>query len=208
MAKLENVKAVKQLLEGSHKWQTKKTIGFTDAGSTATRNKRRAVGERWTETNKAGIETIWEQREGYRVKIGKLEEARAAIKEMAMPANCPKCTQAMTKRLDKKMWSFHRLCFDCVIDMEHQHRINGTFDEYAKDLMRRNAEAWFKDADKEVEQLREIFSKETLEFVNGDGQLEKWSQSDRDQFLKKIDEDYVKFKEETLKSLSNVTKES
>ena len=74
--------------------------------------------------------------------------------------------------------------------------------------MRRNSEAWFKDADKEVEQLREIFSKETLEFVNGDGQAEKWAQSDRDQFLKKIDEDYVKFKEETLKSLSNVTKES
>ena len=81
MAKLENVKAVKQLLEGSHKWQTKKTIGFADADSTATRNKRRAVGERWTETNKAGIETIWEQREGYRVKIGKLEEARA-VSEM------------------------------------------------------------------------------------------------------------------------------
>jgi hypothetical protein len=92
--------------------------------------------------------------------------------------------------------------------MEHQHRINGTFDDYARDLMRRNAEAWFKDADKEVDQLREIFSKEQLQFVNGDGQIETWTQSDRDQFLKKIDEDYVKFKEDTLKSLSNGTKES
>lgn len=208
MSKLQNVKAVQQLLDGTHKWQTKKTVGFTDSESTATRNKRREVGERWTEVNKAGIETIWEQRNGYRVKVGKLEDARAAIKEMEMPKTCPKCSLEMTKRLDKKMWHVHKMCFDCVIDMEHQHRINGTFDDYAKDLMRRNAEAWFKDADKEVEQLREIFSKEQLQFVNGDGQIETWTQSDRDQFLKKIDEDYVKFKEDTLKSLSNGTKES
>ena len=33
--KLQNVKAVKEMINGTHKFQTKKTTGFSDAESTA-----------------------------------------------------------------------------------------------------------------------------------------------------------------------------
>ena len=33
--KLQNVKAIKQMLDGTHKFQTKKTVGFSDADATA-----------------------------------------------------------------------------------------------------------------------------------------------------------------------------
>jgi hypothetical protein len=33
--KLQNIKAIQQMLDGSHKFQTKKTIGFSDAKDVA-----------------------------------------------------------------------------------------------------------------------------------------------------------------------------
>ena len=33
--KLQNVKAIQQMLEGNHKFQTKKTVGFSDAKDAA-----------------------------------------------------------------------------------------------------------------------------------------------------------------------------
>ena len=33
--KLQNIKAIQQMLEGNHKFQTKKTTGFSDAKETA-----------------------------------------------------------------------------------------------------------------------------------------------------------------------------
>ena len=43
--KLQNIKAVKQMLEGTHKFQTKKSIGFSDAKQKAEKNQKREVGD-------------------------------------------------------------------------------------------------------------------------------------------------------------------
>jgi hypothetical protein len=56
--------------------------------------------------------------------------------------------------------------------MEHEHKINGTFDEYARNLMRPNIESWLKDAKSEIEGIKSLLTK--AEFVNGDGTVEKW----------------------------------
>ena len=36
--KLQNIKAVQQMIDGTHKFQTKKTVGFSDAEATKKRN--------------------------------------------------------------------------------------------------------------------------------------------------------------------------
>ena len=41
--KLQNIKAVKEMIAGTHKFQTKKTTGFSDAKEAAEKNKKRAV---------------------------------------------------------------------------------------------------------------------------------------------------------------------
>ena len=66
--KLKNVKAVKEMVAGTHKSQTKTTVGF---GETKTVVKRE-VGDRWTDDNG----NVWEQKKGYKVKLGKLSELR------------------------------------------------------------------------------------------------------------------------------------
>ena len=45
--KLQNIKAIQKMLDGTHAFQTKKTHGFTDAKQKAEKNKRRKIGEVW-----------------------------------------------------------------------------------------------------------------------------------------------------------------
>ena len=47
--KLQNVKAVREMLEGTHKFQTKKTTGFSDADATSKKNERHEIGSVWEE---------------------------------------------------------------------------------------------------------------------------------------------------------------
>ena len=47
--KLQNIKAIKEMLAGTHKFQTKKTIGFSDAKESAEKNKKRNIGDIWEE---------------------------------------------------------------------------------------------------------------------------------------------------------------
>lgn len=200
MSKLNNVNAVKQILDGNHKMQTRQTFGF----EAANKNIKREVGEKWEEVDpKTGITYVWEQKQGYRVRHGNLDSVREAIREMAMPSTCPNCGNAMSKPVqDKKMWNIHKMCFDCVIDMEAKLRYEGKFDEYARRMMYNNAVSWFKDADKEVEVIKEELTKTHTEYVNADGSMEKWEQVDRTKWLDKIDNDYNNLKEQILTNLA------
>ena len=96
MSKLKNIKAVKEMLDGKHKTQTKKTISFTDKVFV-----KREVGETWTDDKGQK----WEQRKGYKVKVGKLSKLRTELREFP---NCNKesgsctCTEPGTADLKMK----------------------------------------------------------------------------------------------------------
>ena len=121
MAKLQNIKAIRQMLDGTHKTQSRKTIGFSDVKSSEI---KREVGEIWTDDN--GVE--WEQRNGFKIKKGKLDEIRELLVKNRMPSHCPECNQPMTKRLDKKFWALEKRCFDCQVLFEHKLRIEGKYE--------------------------------------------------------------------------------
>ena len=58
---------------------------------------------------------------------------------------CPKCKQIMNKRLDKKMWPIHNMCFDCVIKMESELRREGKYKVYEQKKIEENMKAYLKD---------------------------------------------------------------
>ena len=66
--KLQNVKAVQQMLDGSHKFQTKKTTGFSDAKLVAQKNERHEIGDTWEETDSTGNIFVIEQKDGFRIR--------------------------------------------------------------------------------------------------------------------------------------------
>lgn len=189
--KLQNIRAINQMLSGTHKSQNKTTVGYQS------KEEDRNIGDKWIDNN--GVQ--WEQKDGYKVSSAKaLEAVMAAIKALKMPNICPKCNKEMKpNQYNKKMWRVHKMCFDCVIDMEHEHKINGTYDQYEKDLMRKNIEAWLKDARAEMEAIKELLTK--AEFVNSDGTVEKWDSpwKGKEQELEELlERDFQKVKAQLL----------
>lgn len=189
--KLQNIRAINQMLSGTHKSQNKTTVGYQS------KEEDRNVGDKWIDNN--GVQ--WEQKDGYKVSSAKaLEAVMAAIKALKMPNTCPKCNNEMKdNQYNKKMWKVHKMCFDCVIDMEHDHRLNGTYEQYEKDLMRKNIEAWLIDARAEMGAIKELLTK--AEFVNSDGTVEKWDSpwKGKEQELEELlEKDFQKVKYQLL----------
>jgi uncharacterized protein with ATP-grasp and redox domains len=167
------------MLEGNHKFQTKKTVGFSDATETADKNRKRLVGEVWEETDStSGITYIIEQRDGFRIKKTKssdvLQEVRDEVRSFP---NCRKdtCTCLGKHPLDQKMQKIHGMCFDCVIEMEHELKKQGTYDEYERNKIRENALAWLRSAERDVEMLKQTYTQASEFVTNSDGEKEVWT---------------------------------
>ena len=193
MSKLKNIKAVKEMLSGEHKTQTKKTISFN--GKVV---ERRNVGEIWTDDKGQK----WEQRKGYKVKVGKLSELRKELRDFP---NCNRessscnCTEPGTA--DLKMKAIHGMCLNCVVEMEHKLRLEGKYEEYERKKLLANAEAWLKQAELEKEVLKTTLK---ASFVNEDGSIEEWAEGmSEEELVEKIDKDFETFRENFIGKLKN-----
>jgi len=186
--KLKNIKAVSEMLEGKHKTQTKKTVSFDKKEVV-----RREVGELWTDTK--GQE--WEQRKGYKVKVGKLAKLREELKGFP---NCRKdvCTCIDAGQADLKMKAYHGMCLDCVTDMEHDLKLKGEYEEYERTKLLNNAESWLKEAEIEKEVLKTTIK---ASFINEDGSTEEWDGLSEEKVMKQIEEGFEKFKENFIGKL-------
>ena len=189
--KLKNVKAVKEMLGGEHKTQTKKTVSFADKVI-----ERREVGETWTDDKGQK----WEQRNGYKVKVGKLSKLREELKSFP---NCNKetCTCIEPGQADLKMKAIHGMCLNCVVEMEHNLKMSGEYEEYERKKLLANAEAWLKQAELEKEVLKTTLK---ASFVNEDGSIEKWKEGmTEDELMEKIDKEFETFRENFIGKLKN-----
>lgn len=191
MANLKNIKAVQEMLGGEHKTQTKKTVSFDKKEVV-----RREVGETWTD-NKG---QMWEQRNGYKVKVGKLSKLREELKKF------PNCKDGCESYLDPgqadlKMKAIHGMCLNCVVEMEHKLKLNGEYAEYERKKMLANAEAWLKQAELEKEVLKTTLM---ASFVNEDGSIEKWKEGmTEDELMEKVDKEFEIFRENFIEKLKN-----
>mgnify|MGYP003557943760 FL=1 len=204
MSKLKNIEALQHMMAGTHRLQTKTIHGFVDAEAEHEKNKRREIGEIWEEKDFNGHSIWWEQKDGYRVKYHRHPDVSKMIHELntSFP-NCPKetCTCLSPTRLDFKFQRMMGMCEDCLIKMETKMKLEGTFNQYAIDKMKANAEAFFRDADKEVEVLK--MALKDVSFVGDEtGEVERWSNEGSDTLIKNIDENYATFKEKIFEKLT------
>ena len=207
--KLQNVKAVQQMLDGTHKFQTKKTIGFSDAQSK--KSEHREIGDVWEETDSNGNVHVVEQREGFRIRKTKNSEIFQSIRdELQSFPNCRKdiCTCVGTHQLDQKMRKIHGMCFDCVIEMEHELKKAGKYDEYEQNKIRENAMAWLRDAERDVELLKQAYTQVQQFVSNSDGQVEHWSaKMTAEEFENTIQKQFEEFKTKFLEKLNKENKQ-
>jgi len=210
--KLQNIKAVQQMIDGEHKFQSKKITGFIDAKDEAIKNKRHVIGEVWEEQDATGNKFVIEQKDGYRVKKTKNSEAFNELRaELKSFPNCRKdiCTCLGTHHIDQKMRKVHGMCFDCTIDMEHELKKAGTYKEYEQQKMRENAEAWLKSAERDVALLKETYTQASQFVSSTNGDIETWKEKmTPEEFETTIQTEFNKFKENFLKQLNETQDEN
>ena len=192
------------MLAGEHKFQRKKTTYF---GDTKTNTEKTEVLEQfengdpkvWIETKSNGTRMKVTQHDGFTTREPEnsvMEQVRDVLR---VPDNCPECGTEMRnheQKLNFKFWFKRQKCFGCVLKEERQIKDKGqeAWKKYQNKIMSANAEAWFKDTDKEVEIIK-TQAKETL-WQNADGES---GDVDMSAMLEKIENDYKKLKTDIRK---------
>ena len=215
MSKLQNVKAIKEMLSGTHKSQTRQTHYY---GTTKTEISDDDVLERdedgkpkkWIETNANGHRTLVTQHNGWKSRESESGYlVRKALKSLEMPSKCPNCGADMhgsEKRLNEKFWNTHKTCFGCVLEMEQKIRNKGeeAWDKYQREKMHANAKAFFVDADADIKGLEKALTEEIKGVRNADGDIEEYDAAmSKKKFNETVLKEYKKFKKKTLSELKN-----
>ena len=203
--KLQNIKAVKQLLTGAHKSQQQSHL-YT--GKLKTRPEDHEVIETfengtpkiWIERDAVGFGTRFTQHDGFRTK----EPENSILKEirtsLSVPDKCPNCNTDMRnneKALNFKFYFKRKKCFGCVLTEERNIKQQGekAWKEYQINIMSANAEDWIKDAEKEVEIIKTQVVKT---WQNAQGEYET---ADVSHYIKKIETDFQKLKDDVRDNL-------
>ena len=208
--KLQNIKAIRQMIDGTHAFQNKKTVGFSDAKDVAKKSERHEIGDTWEETDHQGNVWILEQREGFRVRKTKNAEIFQEIRdELRSFPNCRKetCTCLAPKPLDESMRKANGMCFDCTIEMEHELKKEGKYQDYEQQKIRENALAWLASAERDVVMLKEAYTQASQFVSSGNGDVETWTQKmTPEEFEETVQKQFDTFKENFLTNLNKETK--
>lgn len=203
--KLRNIKAVKEMLSGEHKFQKRKSTYF---GKTSTAIEKDDILETfdngdpkvWIETKPNGTRIKVTQHDGFKSRVPENSITEQVRDILTVPDNCPKCGTEMRneeKTLNFKFYFKRQKCFGCVLTEERRIKEKGplAWKKYQNEIMSANAKSWFRDTDKEVEILKTQM-KETV-WQNAQGET---GEIDISEMVKKIDKDYKKLKAEIKKS--------
>ena len=191
MSKLNNVKAINEMIRGEHRTQTRKSKGYEK------KSLERKIGASWTDTKGQ----TWVQKNGYKIKVGRLNNIRKAMDTSL----CPKCNKKATN-WDKQFIVKEGKCHDCIVKEETLMVCEGyvknkpIYEQWERKKIRKNVESFLKDAAKDVEMLKARFTK--TEFVNSDGTIDKWNLPQSvDAIETTIDKQFDKFKNKLLEQL-------
>ena len=143
-----------------------------------------AEGDTWEENGKT-----WTIHNGIKQTITKHDALKAMVE---FPLTCPCCSKTMKDHpLNRKMYSLHNICLDCVTEMETKLKIEGKYDEYSKNIMNNNKNSSLDD----VEQMFDDYFNSTPDsFITEAGDIEKWDGGS-------IDPEYIKLVKANIKRL-------
>ena len=138
-------------------------------------------GDIWEEDGKK-----WTIKNGVKQSITKLDKFKHLI---SLPLTCPSCKKPMkSDDINKKMYSIHKMCLGCVVEMETKLKAEGKYQDYEKNIINSNRIASLEDFEKALDAWLE--EKDT--FVSEQGDIENWSGGDKtkayEEIKKKIQE--------------------
>ena len=182
--KRKDVERMRNLIKGKSGESAETQVGFTSKKGDY------KEGDIWEEGGKK-----WTIKDGIKQTYTKLDKVK---KEAILPLFCPNCGSLMKKRLDAKMYKIHKTCFDCVVKMETQLKIDGKYDEYEREIMMNNAKDMVEDFEA---YLMEALNTSNTQYVSEKGEVERWKGGiDKEKLTKEIKEAVSEFKEKLEKN--------
>jgi hypothetical protein len=140
-------------------------------------------GDVWEESGKK-----WTIKNGIKQTVTKLDEIKKLV---TLPLACPECNKLMKiTDLNKKMWTIHKTCFDCVIEMETKIKTEGKWEEYSAGIMNANKDAELTDLEKILDEW--VVERDT--FVSEAGEVETWKGGDKTAVYKHVKERIAELK--------------
>tara|TARA_B100001093_G_scaffold378437_1_gene363709 strand:- start:218 stop:805 length:588 start_codon:yes stop_codon:yes gene_type:complete len=187
--KRKDVERMRNLIKGKTGESAELQVGYTSKQET------HKEGDIWEEGGKK-----WIIKNGIKQTYTKLDKVK---KEAILPLFCPCCGNLMKKRNDSKMYKIHKMCFDCVIDMEHQLRIDGKYEEYERAIVANNAESYLDDLE---QYLLEAINESNTQFVSERGEVERWKGGiDSKMFLSEMRTNFIKHRQNIKDYKNNKT---
>jgi len=173
-----DVQRMRNIITGNAGSATGVQIGYSKQSQDYTE------GDVWEENGKQ-----WTIKNGIKQTLTKFDKLKKLV---VMPLACPNCSKPMSSNdLNKKMWSIHQKCFDCVIEMEAKIKLDGKWNEYERGILNANKNANVDDFEKAIE---EFYTSKTDSYVTEQGDVETWSGG-------KINEEEIKQVKEYIKKL-------
>lgn len=171
--KLKNTDAIRKMLDGTHRTQTRTNVGWDNTIAHTTHE----IGDIWPELDSSGnILCIWEQKKGYKIKHPPNYKAFEGLNDYLNEyPNCfgDDCKTRIKTRLDQKFRVRTGMCSECVAKLETKLKIQGRFKEYEKEKLKKNAQAFFNSTDIEIQVLANSIASGSG-VAHSDGSIEKW----------------------------------
>ena len=153
----KDVQRIRNLVQGKYGDKTTQSVGYKKGYI------KRKEGDVWEEKGQT-----WTIKEGVRQNITKLDSAKKAV---ITPLFCPCCGNLMKKHLDSKYYKIHKMCYDCVIDKEHEIRKEGKWEEYKKNIHNADIDGVIADY---TSFIKHALEENNTSFITEDGDVEKW----------------------------------
>jgi hypothetical protein len=173
-----DVQRMRNIITGNAGASTGTQVGYTK------QSQDYQEGDTWEEGGKQ-----WTIKNGIKQTVTKFDKLK---KMVVIPIACPNCSKPIKlDDINKKMWTIHHKCFNCVLEMEAEIKRSGKWDEYEKQMLNNNKDAMIDDFELSVE---EFLKSQTESYVTEQGDVETWGGG-------KINEDEIKNVKEYIKKL-------
>lgn len=172
------VERMRNLLSNKSDSKTISGIGYSKVSSF------HEEGDIWEEGGRT-----WTIKDGLKQNVTKLDKAK---KVHFFPMFCPKCRDKMTTHIDKPYYNVHGKCLNCVIEMEHDIKMEGGWEEYEKSIKNKEIDALIEDYKKWID---DFLQGNTQSYIAENGDIETWKENQNKEDLIKRLEDGITFLE-------------
>ena len=169
--KKKDVERLRNLVKGKTGEKIGQSVGYRKE------NSFHDEGDVWEESGRT-----WTIKDGIKQNITKLDKVK---KKHITPLFCPNCKTQMKNKFDDDYYKIHKMCFNCVVDFEHNLKKSGLFEAYEKNIINSEIEGFIENFKVYVE---EELNQSNNSFITEQGDVEKWDGGlNRDKVLESLD---------------------